>query len=528
MKKSALTLFAFLSLFTARSQLQNINISGSIYFDGEPYLAVNPTNHQNMVIAWMGITISGGVKISIKTKASFNGGQTWGSLNIKPHMSSTWGSADVSMAFRNDGVLFLSYIDFNAVKDSGGVFLVSSSNGGVTWTTPTKIIDLKEDPTKKPLDRPWLVVDNSNTANKGMMYITSKPAPWIAPPCRPYMKFSADSGQTWSTFRYIDTTNYLVGNLIQAPMAADAVTADGAFCAVYPSYVSSQSVFAKYYLAKSYNRSASFQYTSVITNPTPVTDTNYKVGYRLVSNPANSQQMAFAFLDNRNGDPDIFVTNTNDGGQTWSSPLRVNNDVIGNGKSQDMPWADYNDSGDLLVTWRDRRNGSGTGFQQPFETFAAVSHNNGGSFLSNVNLCTVLTPFDTTLAKKGNDFMCCKLVSDTICATWGDMRTGKLNVFFAKTIDSTSTGIIQVNTGEEDMIKSFPNPASDVVFIHHKLKNVKDLKLFVYDVNGEIVFEKLNPSIAEKINCKNWPSGNYYAVLISGEFSFGEKIIVNK
>src|ERR1700751_2523099 len=158
MKKIFLLLLTCACLFNLAAQVQNINISNSFYFDGEPYLAVNPANHKNMVIAWMGLTITSGVKISIKTKASFDGGLTWGSLNVKPHMSSTWGSADVSMAFRKDGTLFLSYIDYNAAKDSGGVFITKSTNGGVAWSTPVKVIDLHEDPTKKPLDRPWLVV----------------------------------------------------------------------------------------------------------------------------------------------------------------------------------------------------------------------------------------------------------------------------------------------------------------------------------------------------------------------------------
>jgi hypothetical protein len=528
MKKYILTYLAFLSLFTSQAQLQNINISNSIYFDGEPYLAVNPANHNNMVIAWMGLTVTSGIKISIKTKASFDGGLTWGSLNVKPHMSSTWGSADVSMAFRKDGTLFLSYIDYNASKDSGGVFITKSTNGGVSWSTPVKIIDIHEDITKKPLDRPWLVVDNSKTASKGMLYITTKPAPWVPAPCRPYMKLSADSGATWSSFRLIDTTNYLVGNLIQAPMAADAVTADGAFCAVYPSYVASQSPFAKFYLAKSYNRAASFQYTTVITNPTPLTDTNFKAGYRLAANPANAQQMTAAFIDNRNGDPDVFVTCTNDGGLNWSIPLRVNNDGLSNGKAQDMPWADYNDAGDLLVTWRDRRNGSGTGFQQPFETYAAVSHNNGASFLNNVNLCTVLTPFDTILAQKGNDFMGCKLVGDTICATWSDMRTGKLNVFFAKTLDTASTGVIRVNTEEIDYLQVFPNPAKDNFTIKNNLSGQKDVQLILFDEYGKKILEKQNPSATEIISCKNYPAGVYYAKLILGDYGFVKKVMVIK
>ena len=529
MKRKLLSLFAMFLLVNASfAQLQNINISGSIYFDGEPYLAVNPANHKNLVIAWMGVTISGGVKVSIKTKASFDGGLTWGSLNVKPHMSSTFGSADVSMAFRKDGVLFLSYIDYNAAKDSGAVYIVSSSNGGVVWTSPKKVFDLKEDQAKKPIDRPWLVVDNSNTANKGMLYVTSKPAPWVAAPCRPYLKVSGDSGQTWGAYRFIDTTNFLVGSQIQQPMAADAVTADGAFCAVYPSYVSSQSVFGKYYLAKSYNRAASFNYTSVLTNPTPLSDTNYKSGYRLTTNPNNAQQMAFVFLDNRNGDPDVFVTSSNDGGQTWSNPLRVNNDATSNGKAQDMPWADYNDNGDLLVTWRDRRNGSGTGFQQPFETFAAVSHNNATSFTGNVNLCTVLTPFDTILAQKGNDFMCCKLISDTICATWGDMRTGKLNIFFSKTLDSLSTGIIKVNTEEAELMQVFPNPVKDYFTVKHSLKNEKNVILFIFDSSGKQVFELKNPTETERINMKFLSAGNYYVRLQIDGYAETKKISVVK
>lgn len=520
---------ATLVLLSGQAQLQNINISNTTLAEGEPYLAVNPTNHKNMVIAWMGVTFTGGVRVSIKTKASFDGGQTWASYHVKPHMSSTWSSADVSMAFRSDGKLFLSYIDYNAGVDSGGVFVISSPDGGITWGTPVKAIDQQEDPQKKPLDRPWLVVDNSNTSNKGMMYLTTKPAPWVSAPNRPYMKSSADSGQTWSAFRFVDTANYLVGNFIQAPMAANAVTADGAFCAVYPSYVFTQSPYTQFFIAKSYNRAASFQYTTVVSNPTPVSDTNLKAGYCLRANPANAQQLAAAFIDNRNGDPDVFVTSTNDGGQTWSTPARVNKDALANGKAQDMVWCDYNDNGDLLVTWRDRRSGSGTGFyQQPFEAYAAVSHNNGATFVNNIDLSTVLAPFDSALANKGNDFMCCKLVSDTVCATWSDYRTGKMNVFFAKTVDTTSTGIIEVNPEEREFLEVFPNPATDKVVVNIESGNYKNCTLVLLDATGKKVFEKASPASSETILCRNLPSGVYYAQLFVDHFTFVKKFIVNK
>ncbi|MEI7803344.1 MAG: hypothetical protein WCI97_11895, partial [Bacteroidota bacterium] len=68
----------FLLLFQLGSaQPVNTNISNGILFEGEPYLAINPINNQNLVAAWMGIKFSGGLyRIAIKTRASFDGGNS--------------------------------------------------------------------------------------------------------------------------------------------------------------------------------------------------------------------------------------------------------------------------------------------------------------------------------------------------------------------------------------------------------------------------------------------------------------------
>src|SRR6185436_19912413 len=130
MRFSALLFCLILSL-DCTSQLQNINVSGGVSFDGEPFLAVNPVNPQNMVIAWMGVTIVGGVKIWIKSKASFDGGTSWGSYNVQSHLAPTTHSADVSMCFRSDGTLFMSYIDYRQNPDSGDVIVSRSIDGGI-------------------------------------------------------------------------------------------------------------------------------------------------------------------------------------------------------------------------------------------------------------------------------------------------------------------------------------------------------------------------------------------------------------
>jgi len=98
-KQTSLILFALIVSISI-AQPPNTNISNGLLFDGEPYLAINPTNNQNLVAAWMGIKLTNGLfKVAIKTKASFDGGTTWSAVNSLPHFGATYGSADPSMAF---------------------------------------------------------------------------------------------------------------------------------------------------------------------------------------------------------------------------------------------------------------------------------------------------------------------------------------------------------------------------------------------------------------------------------------------
>ena len=45
--------FVLLSFSFLISNGQDQNISNGTIFDGEPYIAINPTNSQHLVIAWM-------------------------------------------------------------------------------------------------------------------------------------------------------------------------------------------------------------------------------------------------------------------------------------------------------------------------------------------------------------------------------------------------------------------------------------------------------------------------------------------
>ena len=143
------------------AQSTNTNISNGVAFDGEPYIVVNPVNSQNLVAAWMGLKLSNGMfKIAIKTRASFDAGNTWSTTIALPHMGTAYGSADPSLAFDKNGLLYVCYIDYQKSPDSGGIYVARSVDGGLNWDTPSKAFDMYDDGTKKPIDRAWLVVDH--------------------------------------------------------------------------------------------------------------------------------------------------------------------------------------------------------------------------------------------------------------------------------------------------------------------------------------------------------------------------------
>jgi hypothetical protein len=85
-------------------------------------------------------------------------------------------------------------------------------------------------------------------------------------------------------------------------------------------------------------------------------------------------------------DTDIYVRYSNDNGSTWSSPVRVNDDPPGNGKSQFLPKVALDQtSGYLAVCWYDCRNSAGN---NTAEFWATISTDGGQTFLPNVKVST--------------------------------------------------------------------------------------------------------------------------------------------
>jgi hypothetical protein len=82
-------------------------------------------------------------------------------------------------------------------------------------------------------------------------------------------------------------------------------------------------------------------------------------GVDLSSGP-NKGTLYVNWIDARNGDSDVFTMSSRDGGETWSAPVRVNDDRLKNGKVQFFTWMSVDPmDGSVNVVFYDRRDTEG-------------------------------------------------------------------------------------------------------------------------------------------------------------------------
>ncbi|MFP5378077.1 MAG: sialidase family protein, partial [Acidimicrobiia bacterium] len=62
-----------------------------------------------------------------------------------------------------------------------------------------------------------------------------------------------------------------------------------------------------------------------------------------------------AWADGRNGDEDVFLRRSDDGGRSWAGPVRVNDNAVGDGTSQYLPRVAVAPGGRVDVLYLDRR-----------------------------------------------------------------------------------------------------------------------------------------------------------------------------
>jgi hypothetical protein len=83
--------------------------------------------------------------------------------------------------------------------------------------------------------------------------------------------------------------------------------------------------------------------------------TSFRVNsYPSIATDATTGQLYVTWGDYRNGDADIMLSRSDDGGRSWLGPFRVNGDATTN--DQLFPWVAVDAAGTVYVAYYDRRD----------------------------------------------------------------------------------------------------------------------------------------------------------------------------
>jgi hypothetical protein len=279
------------------------------------------------------------------------------------------------IAFSNDGVAYHVHLSFDGirvarpVRAENGMIVNVSKDGGNTWSSGTAAINHVN--TVIPFeDKPGLIVDNAPASRyKGNVYLawTRFDVYGSADPehrSQIYFTRSTDQGQTFSMpFRISDTGGDCLDsdNTVEGAVPAVGPNGEvyivwaGPLGLVFDKSTDGGLTFGKDKVIGNIPGGWDFEIEGLSrANGMPVTGVD-------LSNGPNKGTLYINWIDARNGDPDVFVMSSRNGGETWSEPVRVNNDAVKNGKAQFFTWMAIDPAdGSVNIVFYDRREGRGT------------------------------------------------------------------------------------------------------------------------------------------------------------------------
>jgi hypothetical protein len=232
------------------------------------------------------------------------------------------------------------------------------------------------------------------------------------------------------------------------------------------------------------------------------------------------------WTDKRSGwnDADILLTKSEDGGNTWSAPKRVNND--GAGRHQFFNYITVDDlTGKIYVIFYDRRNYT----DARTEVCLAISENGGETFSNHIISETPFIPYSTLFF--GHYINVCAR-NGQVFASWMRMDDGDLSLWGAQ-IDPAIVGQEEIRSIPVSMTQNIPNPFHESTFFSFKLEKNSRVTLWVTDLFGKTVVTLINhESMAAGKHAVhfspgqfNLPSGVYYYSLVTDHKTVARKMI---
>lgn len=191
--------------------------------------------------------------------------------------------------------------------------------------------------------------------------------------------------------------------------------------------------------------------------------------------------------DQRNGanNTDVFMSKSTDGGLSWSSPLRLNNDTTQT--HQFFTWMTIDQTnGWLYSVFYDRRNYT----DNHTDVYLAISKNGGQSF---DNYLISNSPFNPNQNIFFGDYTNISAYNGMIRPIWARLHNDSLSVLTALIQMDSSGGFVGYNPIIQQKqlteVDIFPNPSTDRVAFAYKLKHSATISIEISDNQGKKIVD---------------------------------------
>jgi hypothetical protein len=391
-----------------------INSDNSGQIQNEQQLCINPTNADNVVAVWRDFRL-GYRRIGVGY--SFDGGLTW-TDTLFPVTGRPWHS-DPGLTHDIFGNFFAVVLAYEPDQSYSGFEVFKSTDGGVNWGPPTVAIDgvpnVFEDKELLACDRAF------DSPYRGNLYIA-----WT----RFYrtqiqLIRSTDDNQSWYD-------PVVVSDQGSVQWAVPVVGAGGIVYVGWVSYTDNIKLDRSYDGGVTWGTDVNV--TSVYTASTYLNGDIWVFSFPAmdadISGGPNHGNLYMAYMDKHGQDYDIYFRASTDEGSSWSQAVRLNDDLINNGRDQFHPWLVVDENGVITVLFYDRREDPAN---LRYHIFMTQSFDAGQTWTDNVRITTVSSD-PSTIVGAGliGEYSGLDVHRGVVNTAWTDFRLGDQDTFGAR------------------------------------------------------------------------------------------------
>lgn len=388
---------------------------------------VHPTNNQFLLNSNNSTQNPVGSLYGANYLISGDGGATWGGS-----VSGAGGanSGDPAAGIGRTGRMYIGFIDSNS-----GQSVAYSADNGNTWTSvvaATQNGDL--------LDKNHMWIDNSVTSPyEGNIYVSYTDFGATGYPVE--IVSSSDDGLSYSTPVAISAGvaagSHNQGVNIQTGPYGEVYV----IWAIYDGWPTDETAIG---FSKSTDGGSTFSTsTRIIENirgiRTSATSKNHRVNSFPsmavdISGGPNNGNIYIVWANigvpgvNTGSDIDVYMARSTDDGDTWSTPVKVNQDASGLAKEHYFPWITCDPvSGELSVVFYDDRNVLST----QCEVFVATSADAGNTWedFKVSDVAFTPAPIPGLASSYMGDYLGISAVDSRVYPTWPDNRSGSIMTY---------------------------------------------------------------------------------------------------